>query len=313
MIYKKNKILQFCKNVSLILICSGCLWGWQAFAQEKPIIIVIDAGHGGTDPGKPHSDPNLYHEKALNLEVARKTGEQIEKNIENVKVLYTRTEDKYMGLSDRVEFANNQKADFLLSIHCNSSPNAAVMGSEVHIHSRKLTASNQLAALIGAELQKVTEKRFRGIVDAKQRNRNLYMTQYADMPSVLVEVGYMTNPSEEKYLNSEAGQNKIAQALMQACQKFIDLHLPKDEKKTHSPIYRVQILASDHIIPLESKVFEKLEEKVDIFEISGNEKYRYKYLIGREFEAHRAEELVKKVEKLGFKGAFVVQIEIEDN
>jgi N-acetylmuramoyl-L-alanine amidase len=313
MIYKKNKIIQFCKNISLILIYSWGLWGFQTFAQEKPLIIVIDAGHGGADPGKPHSDPNLHHEKALNLEIALKTGEQIEKNIENVKVLYTRSEDKYMGLSDRVDFANSHKADLLISIHCNSSPSAAVMGSEVHIHSRKLTTSNKLAAIIGAELQKVTEKRFRGIVDAKQRNRNLYMTQYADMPSVLVEVGYMTNPSEEKYLNSEAGQDKIAQALMQACQKFIDLHLPKDEKKTLSPIYRVQILASANIIPLESKVFEKLEEKVDIFELNGNEKYRYKYLIGREFEAQRAEELAKKVEKLGFKGAFVVQIEVEEN
>jgi N-acetylmuramoyl-L-alanine amidase len=272
-------------------------------------LIVIDAGHGGNDPGKPHSDLNLHHEKTLNLEIARKTGEQILKNIDKAKVLYTRTTDKYVSLADRVDFANAQKADLLLSIHCNSSPSAAVSGAEVHIHSPKLTASYKFANLIGSELQKTTGRRFRGVVDAKQRNRNLYMTQYGDMPSVLVEVGYMTNPTEEKYLNSDEGQTQIAQALSQACQKYIDLHLPKDEKKVQPIVYRVQIMATADLVSLEAKIFEKLEEKVDVFETSSNEKYRYKYLIGREYEPQRAEALAKKVEKLGFKGAFVVQIE----
>jgi N-acetylmuramoyl-L-alanine amidase len=278
----------------------------NVLAQKNPIVIVIDPGHGGGDPGKAHSSKNLHHEKTLNLEIALRAGEMIENELKNVKVLYTRTEDKYVDLRERTDFANAQNADFFISIHCNSNPSAAVSGSEVHIHSLKLSSSKKLATLIGEELQKNTGKRFRGIVESKQRGRNLFVTQYTDMPSVLVELGYMSNPTEEKYLNSEEGQDKMADALFKACKRFISLHLPRENRQT---IYRVQVLATSTLVDIESDLFEKLEEKVDIIETQNGEKYKYKYLIGREYEQAQAAELAKKVEKLGFKGAFVVKLE----
>ncbi len=100
-----------------VVFLSLLLSGWQtSIASEKTWVIVIDAGHGGKDPGAIGS---ISREKNINLAIALKTGEYLEQNIKNVKVLYTRKTDVFVELRDRPEFANKNNADLFISIHSN--------------------------------------------------------------------------------------------------------------------------------------------------------------------------------------------------
>jgi N-acetylmuramoyl-L-alanine amidase len=283
---------------------------FQTFAQKKTqekFIIVIDAGHGGNDPGKPKGKNNYAHEKDLNLEIAFKIGKYITQNLPNISVFYTRTKDEYVSLQERVDFANHKKADLFLSVHCNSNENKQIHGVEAHVYNLDMPASLHFAKLALEELTKGAKRKSRGIIDAKSRGKNLYVTQYANMPSVLIEFGFMTNANEEKYLNNPANQDILASAVYRAVKKYFQK--PMFENRTK--YYRVQLMASNKLLSSESKVFEDLEIKVDIFEDENNPKAKYKYVVGREYTLERAEALAKKVAELGFKGAFVVKIEEE--
>ncbi len=270
-------------------------------------IVVIDAGHGGEDPGKPKGKAIYKHEKDLNLIIAQKLGAYLTQNIANIEVYYVRSTDRFVSLADRTDFANSKKADLFISVHCNSNPNTKITGTEVHVYGSPLDASVKLAELMKKEFSEKLKRKFRGIVDNKERGHNLYVLQYVDMPSILVECGYMSNPEEEKYLNTEKGQDLMASAMYRAIKAYLQIPNIQDKEKRKT-VYKVQLLATEKPISAENKRFEELEEKVEIIETE-NGKYRYKYLIGHEYTQERAEELAKKVEKAGFKGAFVVQVE----
>ena len=98
--------------------------------SEKKWVIVIDPGHGGKDPGALGS---ISREKNINLAIALKTGEYLEKNLDNVKVLYTRKTDVFVELRDRPEFANKNKADLFISIHSNWISKSTIKGAETWI------------------------------------------------------------------------------------------------------------------------------------------------------------------------------------
>ena len=98
-----------------------------ASSSEKTWVIVIDPGHGGKDPGAIGS---ISREKNINLAVALKTGEYLEQNLKNIKVLYTRNSDVFVGLNERADFANKNRADLFISIHANSLPKKTVNGVE---------------------------------------------------------------------------------------------------------------------------------------------------------------------------------------
>ncbi len=269
-------------------------------------IIVIDAGHGGEDPGKPKGKTVFKHEKDLNLSIALKLGKYITQNIPNAEVLYVRTGDRTVSLADRMDFANSKKADLFVSIHCNSNPSPQINGTEIHVYGSPLDASVKLAEIMKKEFTEKVKRKFRGIIHNKERGHNLYVLQYAEMPSVLVECGYMSNPEEEKFLNNEKSQNIIASAIYRSIKTYLQIPNIREQEKQKS-VFKVQLMATDKPLPAESKRFAELEEKVEIIETDG--KYRYKYLIGNEYTQEGAEALAKKVEKLGFKGAFVVQVE----
>lgn len=99
-------------------------------ATEKTWVIVIDPGHGGKDPGALGS---ISREKNINLAIALKTGEYLEQNMKNVKVLYTRKSDVFVGLNERADFANKNKADLFISIHANSIAKKEIKGTETWI------------------------------------------------------------------------------------------------------------------------------------------------------------------------------------
>jgi N-acetylmuramoyl-L-alanine amidase len=290
-----------------LFLCFAVLLAHPAkiFAQNKEIILVIDPGHGGRDPGKPKGSKNTLHEKDINLKIAFKIGELIHQNLPHIKVLYTRSDDTFIPLEDRPEFANKNNAHYFISIHANSNPSPAIHGAEMHIHSHKMPVSKQLAKLIGEELKNKGKRHVRGILDAKERGRNLFVTQRTKMPSVLVEVGYLSNLKEEKYLNSEVGQHTVSESIYRAFKRFVAEKHPVENREQ---VYKVQIMASATKIDIDSAVFEDLDYKVEEI-VNEKSKFKYKYLIGYEYDEDSAWLLAKKVAGKGYKGAFVVKAE----
>lgn len=223
--------------------------------------IVIDAGHGGRFPGARYGG---YSEKNINLQVALKLGALIEKNMPDIKVIYTRSVEKQFSsdlrtdLQTRADIANNANGDLFISIHANAHPkNTGVRGTETLImgESKLETSVNEAilfannkeefldmsdektAAIVRAHIQnlqftygeyseamaQLVQKHYtklglnnRGV--KKQPLRVLYAT---DMPSILTEIGFMSNSAELKYITSTKGQNEIAQALFGAVKDYV--------------------------------------------------------------------------------------------
>jgi len=115
----------------LLIILSFYVLGLQGFpGSDKTWVIVIDPGHGGKDPGAIGS---ISHEKDITLAIALKAGEYLEKNLKNVKVLYTRKSDVFVELRDRAEYANQNKADLFISIHANWAGTKTIRGTETYV------------------------------------------------------------------------------------------------------------------------------------------------------------------------------------
>lgn len=288
------------KLLFIIFLC--CL---QNFIIAQQFTLVIDAGHGGKDPGREKGSSSRLHEKNLNLSVALKLGDYIKKNLPNVKVLYTRTTDVFLSLEERVDFAHRNNANFFMSIHCNSSPNRNVNGFEVHIHTPEQKASLLWAKLLVDDMKNRAGRPSRGIKDLDKRGHNLYVVQRAKIPSILVECGFMTNPTEEKYLNSDYGQTLIASSLFRSFRTFIQQKIPIENRKA---IYKVQILASKTQISKDASVFKKLDMSISE-KVFPNGAYKYKYYVGWEFDEKKAQKLAREVASKGFKGAFVVKMD----
>ena len=115
------------KRFSLILLSFFVVIGLEA----KDFTVVIDAGHGGKDPGAISANKKLY-EKDVTLKVALMVGESIKKNHPEVKVLYTRKTDVFVGLNDRARMANKANADLFISIHTNAANSRTAKGVETY-------------------------------------------------------------------------------------------------------------------------------------------------------------------------------------
>jgi N-acetylmuramoyl-L-alanine amidase len=123
-------------------------------AQNKNFILVIDPGHGGEDPGAPHG---RLLEKNLNLEVALALGKLIESGMPGVDVLYTRKDDRAVGLADRGNFANKAGADLFLSIHANANKSSSPRGSETYVMGMDKNEANLEVAKLENEVIKYEE------------------------------------------------------------------------------------------------------------------------------------------------------------
>ena len=269
------------------------------FSQgNKKITLVIDAGHGGNDSGKPRSNKDYKHEKDLNLILALEVGKLLEKNMPNLQVFYTRKKDVFVELKDRADFANKLKADYMISIHCNSSLKEWVSGTNSHVHENENNTSYKLAKRIQEEFKK-NDRLNRGIVSTVDRQKSLYVLKNTEMPAVLIETGYLSNPYEEHYLNSVYGQNNIAKSIYTA---FKDFATPKEKPS----LYKVQIMASAKPISLTTTKFAELDMLVE--EFVSADFYGYKYLVGDSKNKLEAKKVAKKVKSLGFPEAFVVKV-----
>lgn len=254
-------------------------------------IVVIDAGHGGKDPG---CNGVTHKEKDVTLAIALKLGKLIEENLKDVKVIYTRKTDVFVELEERAQIANRNNADLFISIHCNAAAkyvtykdkngkthvktwkdkkgkihkketvNPVPYGSDTYVMADKnekgkmevakrenaamllednyeqtyggfdpnsdeayiimtmgvkvnLEQSAQFAAKIQEEY-----KAKAGRIDKGVQRQSIWVLWRTTMPSILTEVGFLTNPQEEKFLASEKGQKYMATAIFRALRKYKD-------------------------------------------------------------------------------------------
>ncbi len=289
----------------MILISSN-----QLFSQN--IKVVIDAGHGGRDPGNIASSSKKVNEKHLNLEIALLVGEYITNNIKNASVIYTRKTDKSVSLDDRVYIANRKNANYFISIHANSSDLKHIHGCRVHIHNGNFGESKNLAKKIVRQMNMTAGRKNLGVQDSRQRGRHYFVLENTAMPAVLVECGFMTNKTEEIFLNSEKGKKLIALAIYKGFKNFVNnennsvvekKETVKKNNRTKS-FYKVQIRASTEVIPQHK--FKKLNMRVQ--EVVYSEGiFKYKYFVGNKSSFADAQKIRKKVIAKGFKDAFIVK------
>ncbi|WP_317191631.1 N-acetylmuramoyl-L-alanine amidase family protein [Fulvivirga sediminis] len=227
--------------------------------------VVIDAGHGGHDPGTHGSSTK---EKDLVLKVALKLGSYIEEYLPDVKVIYTRDDDTFVTLKGRAEIANKNKADVFISIHANSLPESVsttrknqIRGTETYVMGAQNTGRNLEVAkrensviLLEEDYEKtydfdpnspesyilfsLTQSAFqeKSIYLATQienqfktragrhslgvKQSSLYVLWSTAMPSVLVEIGYLSNSTEEEQLNNSSVQGNIASGIFRAFRDY---------------------------------------------------------------------------------------------
>jgi len=222
-------------------------------AQDNRFIVVLDAGHGGEDPG---AKGKISNEKDINLAVVKELGKMMEENKE-LKVIYTRKTDKYLTLQQRADIANQNHADLFLCIHTNASKNRSAFGAETYTLGLAKTQSNLEVAMRensvillekdyktkyegfdptsvdsyimfefmqnkyldkSIELASLIQTHFNyhGRLDRGVRQAGFWVLHRSACPSVLVELGFISNPEEELFLNSKEGQRKMAEAIYKA-------------------------------------------------------------------------------------------------
>ncbi len=228
--------------------------------NARPFTLVIDAGHGGHDAGAVGS---FSKEKDINLRVALAFGKYVERNMPNVKIIYTRKTDVFIPLNDRANIANKNHADAFISIHTNSVPEGRLAyGIETYamglrrsnekfsaalrennvvtyeknykekyngydpkspeslimfelMHDNNMSESVSLASYIQNSICAETGRQSKGV-----KQDVFLVLRETSMPACLVELGFISTPEEEQFLNSDAGVDKLALGIYKGFAKF---------------------------------------------------------------------------------------------
>lgn len=363
----------------LILLCAATVSTQAQKAKNRPFTLVIDAGHGGKDPGA--IGRRGTKEKHINLSVAKLFGKAVANKYPEIKIIYTRSKDVFIPLNQRAKIANQAKADLFISIHTNASKNRSARGCETFT----LGAGSSAEALAAAKYENeviLKEENFeatyngfnpsstesyiifellrghdmeksvscaehiqnRMVMRSKLPNRGvssagfLVLHQTA-MPSILIELGFISNSTEEKLLASSNGQEKLVKGIFEGfCNYYEEYKKTKlDDKKESKPVinevsepvtnneraeapiiteeqtapqnntteekslpvFKVQILTSDKKLKVGDSRFKG--EKVDYY----YENRMYKYTCGASTDRNEIETLRRRLAKK-FKGAFVI-------
>jgi N-acetylmuramoyl-L-alanine amidase len=332
--------------------------------------VVIDAGHGGKDPGNLGTGRYKMTEKTISLNVALKVGEYIKEAFPDVEVLYTRNTDDFIPLHERTKFANTKSADLFISIHCDAFTREAARGAGSYVMGAAKTEANLRAAQrenAAMLLEKDQEANYDGFdpnspeglielslrqnahihqslkfakqVQDQMRTRvgredrgvkqaPFWVISFTTMPSVLIELGFLTNKEEEDFLVSSTGQDYVASAIYRAFKDYktelehINEALQEQKpaavepaKKPETAItskkdveFKVQLLSSSNPVALKPENFYGLEGVTEFKD--GN---LYKYMWGSASGYEEAKELQKNVRKTGYKGAFIVAFDADKN
>lgn len=244
---------------ALLMLSLMLLMPLSVMAAGK-FVLVVDAGHGGKDAG---CVGKISKEKHLALKYALAFGKMVERNCPDVKVVYTRTTDRFLELWQRAEIANKNKADLFISIHCNTAANASANGAETFVMGMDKANANMAVAQKenGAILKETNyENNYEGfdpyspesyIIFSLLQNAHLSQsTHFASavqknftndlhrndrgvkqapflvlwrttMPSVLIELGFLSHKEEEAYLLSEKGKNELSGSIFKAVSQMI--------------------------------------------------------------------------------------------
>lgn len=184
---------------------------WAVSFQDKKFTVVVDAGHGDSDPGA--MSITSRKEKDFTLSVANKVYKLLQKE-PSIKTIMTRTGDTYPTLQDRVDLANRVNADLFISIHGNSFK-PEISGTETYY-----TRADSIS-FAGVVHRRVTEAT--GLPDRGVRNGNLKVTRETTMPAVLVEVGYLSNSTDESLMYTEEFQDRVAASIAAAIKEQLNI------------------------------------------------------------------------------------------
>ena len=289
------KKLKYLGALSIIILVITSFSIYKKAKTKTLKTIVIDAGHGGKDPG---CNGVIHKEKDVSLAVALKLGKLIEENYKDIKVIYTRTTDVFVELEERAQIANKAKADLFISIHCNAAGKAVIIKDPKTGKKRKKTYKNKKGKIVVVEkpnpepfgtetyvmglkneegkmkvatrensaifLEDDYEKKYAGF-DPDSPESYIIMSNYTSayviqsanlavkiqqeyttkagrinkgeggvhrqsiwvlwrtaMPSILTELGFLTNLLEEQFLGSKEGQDYLAKSIFRGFRKYKD-------------------------------------------------------------------------------------------
>ncbi len=322
--------------------------------------VVIDAGHGGKDPG---CHGAYAHEKNVCLSMALMLGKLIEDKYPDIKVIYTRKTDVFVELDERAKIANRNNADLFICIHANAA-SASAYGTETYVLGLHRTESQQRVAerenatiyleddggakykdfdmspdaIIARQIQLSVfldqsisfadklQKEFKriGRFDRSVKQAGFLVLYKTTMPSVLIETGFLTNPTEEKFLSSAETQKLMAESMFTAFRKYknelegidekiegpaipVDIEEPdtifteENAIASEEVVFRVQIETSETKIPLTSPRF----KGYSVFEY--HQDGLYKYTVGSFVNNFgKANDMKNELRTNGFEHAFVV-------
>lgn len=276
-----NPCLNFSMNTKYIfnypkylIIILFNIFIFNSLAQNSKFTLVIDAGHGGHDPG---AIGKITREKDINLSVALSLGEMVASNYNDVRVIYTRNNDRYLTLQERADVVNNNHADLFISIHTNSAKATSAYGTESFTLGLAKSKGNLDVAMrensvilleddykskykgfdptsvesyimfefmqdkyldrsvaLASDIQSFF-KVHAGRSDRGVRQAGFWVLYRSACPSVLVELGFISNPEEERFLASASGQQSMAESIFKAFKRFkyeYDKKSGKSVKKT---------------------------------------------------------------------------------
>lgn len=185
-------------------------------------VIVIDAGHGGKDPGTTGVSGN--YEKDINLQISKKLAKKLK--LGGYKIILTRDNDEYVDNLSRVELANKKRARVFISIHGNAmEDNNSINGVQVlYYPNRESTIgdlnNNELAQIVMDSLIDGTGAKDRGIIERE----DLIVLNQTKMPAILIEYGFLSNEKEEKLLLSDDYQNSVVDSIVNGLERYFSLN-----------------------------------------------------------------------------------------
>lgn len=369
------------RNIFLLLL-SFCVFTAMAQKKNAKFTVVLDAGHGGKDPG------NSYHgfvEKEIALKTTLKVGDLLEKQ-KDFEVVYTRQTDVFIELVNRPKVANKINADLFVSIHCNSVTNQTPAGTETFVmglsrsnmnlevakkensvillednykktyegfdphkpeslaglkikQEDNLNSSITLASIIQDNFTNNLSRKTRGV-----KQQPLWVLDAAYMPGVLIELGFLSNKEEGEYLNSDAGQEQMAEQIAKAIiaykkEYFSENASVEEEKPIVKPPKPTKEEVKETTKPLTQEVTEVKQPETVVVPTLENGKYKiqlfasskkrdvtspdfkglkaisftfennlYKYFYGGASDLNEAKKLCQEAKKSGFSDAFIVVV-----
>tara|TARA_B100000780_G_scaffold55088_1_gene34579 strand:+ start:7725 stop:8813 length:1089 start_codon:yes stop_codon:yes gene_type:complete len=341
-----NNIKLLSKKITTLFVIMCCLTICSQEIKEN-FVVVLDAGHGGKDPG---NRGNGFYEKKISLKVALLVGDILKRS--NLKVIYTRKKDEFITLNKRADIANKYQADLFISIHCDShSSNAYGAGTFVlglHANERNFRVAQKENSVIFLEedyIQKyegfdpnnpesvislvlmqeeyldqsiliasLIQNNF--VKNLKRKNRTVKQAGFlvlrnTYMPSVLVELGFLTNKKEGSYLNSKKGQKDMSKTIADAIIKYknqiskgsttISNDVILDNSNYNNLNLKVQIASGSKLLDLKPYNFKGLYQLTYVK--SGN---NYKYFFENTDSYSKAKKYLIKAKKAGYKDAIIV-------